>query len=361
MKQSIMTLLFALLATIQVLAQDKLEFTADTMRGETSPNGPVRILEGNVHLKQGDANLYCEYAKYFSELNETILERDVEFVDPDKTITSEKVYYFDLERTLKAVGNVVFVDSVHKMCCDVVTYHKLTEHVIASDNVVMTESSNEVVLTGEHAEYFRNDGYAFITGSPVLTKKDSTQSDEIVITGKKMEIMESGDRAVVTDSVRIDHTNGKAECNKAEYFRAENRLLLLEDPVVWQNRDRLAGDEIELFFIGRSLKQVVIRKNAFVNSPVDSTGEGTRMNKLQGDKITMSLKDNKLHQVEVEGKATSFYHILEDNDYKGMNKIIGDKIRMELNENEIIRIIIESDPEKSSGTYFPPEMVARGR
>ncbi len=340
----------------QALAQEKLEIKADIIRGMESARGPVRILEGNVHLRQGTANLFCDYAEWYANLHETILEKNVRFDDGSKTMTANKVHYYDLSHVVHAEGDVVLVDSMQTMKAEQVTYKEIEEHIIAENKVELTDQQNEVVLTGTHSEYLLQKGYAFIVGGPELIKKDSTGNTEIRVIAGKIELFNSGDRIVISDSVHITHSNGQATCDHAEYFKKDNRLVLKESPVVWQRHDRMSGHEIELFFRKKELQRVVIHEQALVSSPVDTTRLDGQMNRLLGDRITLMIDDNGLNEVLVEGKATSYYHILEDGDYKGMNKIIGDVITMQLANGKIQNITINSDPGKSTGIFYPPEV-----
>ena len=339
------------------IAQEKLVLNhADVMKGENTPKGNAIIANGNVHCQQGNIQMFCQRVTWYKELHETIFEQDVKIEDESKILTAKKVFYNDQTRITRAIGDVVLIDSLNRLEADNAIYYENEEQIIADDNVTITDNENEVVLTGQHAEYWRNKEYALIIGEPVLIKKDSTGKEEIRVIGKEMELLEGGKRAIVKDSVKITHNNGKASCNKAEYFKSDNRLLLLEEPVVWQNRDRLSGNEIELFFENDELRQVIITKQALVTSPVDTTIEDSRLNKLLGEKISLFIEKNVLREVLVEGQATCYYHILEKGEYKGQNKIIGDKITMNIDQGEIKGIIIESDPECSSGIYYPPDL-----
>ena len=337
------------------IAQEKLELkNADVMKGSTTPKGNMIIANGNVFFIQGDLKMFCQRVTWYKDHHETIFEQHVKFDDGEKLLTADKIFYNDLTRITRAIGNVVVIDSLRKINADKTIYYENKELIIADDNVVITDNENEVILTGQHSEYWRNKEYASITGDPVLIKKDSSGQEEIRVTGNHMELFAGGEHTVITDSVRITHNKGKSKCNRAEYFKSDNRLLLLEEPLVWQNRDRMSGDEIELYFENRKLNKVIITGQALVTSPADTTVEDSRFNRLVGEKITLLIKNNVLNEVLVEGRATCYYHILEKGEYKGVNKIIGDKITMNINDSKINKIIIESDPESSSGIYYPP-------
>jgi len=356
MKRYIYIIIFLLFGIGTAAGSEKLHIVADIMRGEMTSEGPVRMLEGNVHLRQGLANLYCNRARWYVDQHRTILEDSVKYDDGIKTLTAQKIIYNDTSRVLHAVGDVVLVDSIHTMFSDKAVYYDLSDRITAQDNVIMLDNKNNVKLTGEYANYLQETGYAIVEGNPVLIKMDSTGQEEIRVIGIKMELLEDSEMAMVTDSVKISHENGTAYCDTAIFNRSESSLKLVGEPIVWQKYDRLTGDQIELYFHKNKLDTVFILGDAEVRSPVDTLDLTGKMNTLLGLKITLDIEENKLGTVQVDGQATSQYYIFEKDAYKGVNKIIGDKILVTLKDRKIDKINIESDPGSSTGVYYPPEV-----
>jgi hypothetical protein len=297
--------------------------------------------------------------RIYDNRDEIVLHRNVRYIDPEKSLTADRIVYNKTNQLARATGHVIVVDSLHTLKAERVTYNQQTEVIIADDNVFLTDSGNEVQLTGQHAEYRRDEKYAKVTGDPVLIRTDSTGQEELRITGVEMEMQNGGDKAIVTDSVHIIHKDGKATCQQAEFYKNEEYALLKTDPIMYQRFDEIAGDEVEMHFSEKELRQVIISNNAVVTSPVDTLDPSGLMNRLHGDKITLDLEERKLKRVLVEGKATSHYHVIEKvndiDEYKGLNKVIGDKITMYLKDSKPEKIIFESDPGTSEGIYYPPE------
>ncbi|MBN1155756.1 hypothetical protein JXB12_12630 [candidate division KSB1 bacterium] len=359
MRMHISIILLLLTAMAVNAAEEKLEITADIMRGEMTSNGPARILEGNVHLKQGETSLYCQHAIWYVDQHYTILEQNVKYDDGLKVLTADKVIYDDANKVLNAIGHVVLIDSVRTIRSDRAVYYDVTDKITASSNVTLFDRENNVTLTGEYADFIQERGYATITGDPVLVKRDSTGNEEIRVKGIKMELIDDSDLALVTDSVKIIHRDGTAYCDTAKFDRSQNILRLIGQPRVLQKYDRSTGDEIQLFFHKNDLDSVIIIGNAVVTSPVDTLDVAGRLNRLLGERITLKIENNQLKTVQVNGRATSYYYIFEKDEYRGMNKIIGDRIVMDLKDRKIDTIIIESDPESSTGIYYPPEVDIR--
>jgi len=353
-----MTLLFLSVASpgrSQSQPAEKLQIiNADTMTYLKTAQGTLIKMTGNVHLKQGPAEMFCGRAEYWRDAHKTIIYDNVKIYDQEKRLFADQVFYFDIPRVFKAIGNVILKDTVREVNARQITYFKKENRVEADFNVVLKDSISYIDIFGEHAEFDNNKDYALVTGNPVLIKKDSTGRQELKITSVKMELFEGGDKAVVTDSVRITQDRANATCGVAEFYRRRNEILLKKQPVAWQGGDRLTGELIHLFIKNNQLVKAIVKKNAMVTSRVDTTGADQRRNVLTGEKITMYFKDQQLSRVEVENKATSYYYVYEDGVAKGMNKIIGDRITVFLSNSKIERILVQSDPQLSSGTYYPP-------
>lgn len=335
--------------------EDRLEIvSSDTMRHSKTYRGTLIELIGNVHFRQGTAEMFCGRAEYWKDANETIIEKNVRVYDRNKTLVADKIFYYDIPQIFKAIGKVFLKDSLRTINARQISYFKLEDRVIAEKSVVLNDSLNYIVITGERAELDNRTDYVLITGEPIFIKKDSTENEELRITSIKMELYENGDKAVVTDSVRITHSKARATCGLAEFYRKRNEILLKQSPIVWQEGDKLTGELIQLFLKKNRLTKVIVENQGKIVSKVDTTGIDPRLNILTGEKITMHFNDEQLDHVVVETKASSIYHIIEDEEDKGSNKIIGDKISVYLADRKIERIVVESNPQSSSGTYYPP-------
>lgn len=352
-------MIFIAIQPVMVCSQtqpaNKLEIVSyDSLKGTKTAEGFLYQLVGNVHLRQGDAEMFCERAKYWKDIHEAIIEQNVRMYDGTKVLFADKVFYYDLTQIFKATGNVILKDSIRQIYAKQISYFKSEDRVEADFDVIMTDSINSIDIFGQHASFDNTQDYALVTGNPMLVKKDSTGKEELRITSIKMELFEGGDRAVVTDSVRIIQRKANATCGQAEFYRDKNEIILNQNPVAWQEGDRLSGELIHLFIKDNKLTKAIVEEQAIVTSRVDTTALNQRENRMTGQKITMLFEDEQLHQVDVEDKATSYYYIFEDNEEKGMNKIIGDKISVFIKDRKIERILVESNPQLSSGTYYPP-------
>ena len=314
----------------------------------------IRELKGRVHFRQGDAHLFCEKATWFFDEERVLLERNVKIDDGEKLLFADFITYFGREMREEARGHVKIVDSTRTIEADQIIFYEEDDRAIAENNVRVTDTANFVTLTGGHGEYFRALDSVIVMINPVMIRSDSTGKEDLRIVGETMTLSQNGDKALVTDNVVITKDTTEARCGEAEYIREFNKFILRKEPRVWQIDQQLSGDTIELYFEDRHLDRVDVLGNAHVVSEADTVLLPGRMNRLTGQQMSINVHENEIETIVIENQATSWYHLIEEGEYKGLNKVIGDKLSLYLADGEIKRILIESDPDVSSGIFYPP-------
>ncbi len=330
----------------------------DTFMKQVKTDQGIKIeLYGNPHLRQGKTEMFCKRVLWWKDRGEVQIENEVRIFDEFKELTADYVYYYVDSKIYKAQSQVILKDSVRQVAADQIQYFKLEDREIADGNVVLDDWENDVKIFCGHAELDNEKEYALLVSEPIFVRLDSLGREELRITGQKMELFTGGDKAVVTDSVRILHKEATARCGVAEFYRKQNEIILKQAPLVWQKFDRLSGGTIHLFVSDKNeLHKVIVEQNAVVTSRVDTTGVQKRENELTGHLITMFFENRQLTKVVVEKKATSYYYVIEEEEDKGLNRIIGDKITVLLENRKIVNIRIESNPQLSEGVFYPTGM-----
>ncbi len=308
---------------------------------------------GNVQLVQDSASMTCDRARLIPSRSRTEFYGNVKMHEGEKWLHADQVISFDDRRVREAAGHVKMGDRATQLTARQVTYFQNEERALAEHEVTITNSDRRMVLTCGKADYLRDEDYARAWLEPVLIELDSSQAENLRITGNVIELFESGERAKVSGAVDITRQSTRAQCDTAEYFRTGGRLQLRVRPVAWQHRDELRGDMIELFIAEQKLTQAQVHGKATMISPVDSTGRDARQNSLAGGKMTLYFQNEKLEHVLVEETATSIYHVLDQGEVQGVNHVQGDRITLYISGGELQRILIASDPGVSNGKYEP--------
>jgi lipopolysaccharide export system protein LptA len=358
MKSTIIRIFLVIIVCPFVLfsqTNEQLEIVStDSIIQKTTKQGSLRELIGNVHLRQGNTDMFCKIMRWWVDLDRVVINENVRIFDKVKELVADEVLYNLKTKVYIARGNVVLKDTIRQVTADEIQYFKIEDRFLADGNVIMHDLENYINIYSGYAEIDNQKDYVKIVEDPVLIKHDSTNREELRITGLKMELYDGGEKAVVTDSVHITQKEASATCGVAEFYRDKDEIILKENPVTWQNNDRISGEIIHLYLKNDQLVKAIVKENGLVKSRVDTTEIDMRFNKLTGQQMTMFFKDQEIHKVVVENKATSFYYVVEDGEEKGMNKIIGDKIIVKIKDRKIVDIWIESKPQLSEGIFYPP-------
>lgn len=328
---------------------------ADWGGGKRIGNRNVRLLVGNVEFRQGDAYMKCQRCTQYPDEGRLDFEDNVEIFNNHKWLFADRVVYYEDPQIEEAEGNVRLVDTTKTLLARKIKYFEKDEKAFADDSVRILDEKNRLILAGNQAEYHRAIGYAKITGSPCLSKKDTTNMIELTITGKEMEMFDDGARVTVKDSVVIERGAVTATCGEVEYLDKEEKVVLRVDPQAKRKWDDLWGDEIVLLLENTEVKAIDIYGQAVVTSKVDTLeSDDNRHNFLSGEKIFVWVHDEVMDSVWVTGRATSYYHVIEEDEDKGVNKVMGDEIRLHFSEGELKRVLVPSSPGTTTGTFYPP-------
>ena len=147
---------------LEIVPTDKTD-----MRQTRTDQGILIELVGDVHLRQGKTEMFCERVKWWKESGQVIIEKDVHIFDQTKELIADKVFYFVDTKIYKAHGHVVLKDSIHHITADEIQYFKSEDKVVADGNVVMNDYENNVDIFAGHAELDNVKDYVLIIDNPI--------------------------------------------------------------------------------------------------------------------------------------------------------------------------------------------------
>jgi len=198
---------------LEIVSTDSTDFSQ-----KKTDQGMIRELIGNVHLRQGETDMFCKSMRWWVDRGEVVIEHNVRIFDKVKQLFADNVVYNVEKKVYVAHGNVTLKDTIRQITADEIKYFKSEDRVVADGNVVMKDFENNVDIFSEHAELDNRNDYVKITNNPVLIKSDSSRQEELRITGLMMEMYNGGEKAVVTDSVHFFQKEASATCGVAEFF-----------------------------------------------------------------------------------------------------------------------------------------------
>ena len=304
--------------------------------------------QGGVVFVQGPSTLRCEKAR-FHVANEVVhLERDVFIEDTDRSLEAAFVEYHGKTREEWARGGVRLQSGRHTLNADQVHYRQEPGQANAQGHVVLRDLIERAELKGREAFYDRPKGYGRVTGSPFLTRVDTTGQDTLRVWGLTMEAWSDSQKVVITDSVRIAQGALKAHCRRATYWGQTGRLLLEFSPIVWQEAQEMQADTIDMAIAKGKLQSGLLKGHAQVTS-TDTSDQGS----MTGRTIHFGAEQDSLRKVWITGQATNVYHVPEAEETPGVNTFTGDRILLVFKGKRLQRVQVLSDPGLSTGKFTP--------
>lgn len=333
-------------------------FIAERTLYEVKNSEKVVQLIGKVFFNKEDQELRCDRAIFYDEQDLTIFEGHVFYQDSSRSLRCEYFeYYSEPEREL-ARGNVELVVDEKKIYADEISYEVFHEKVFATNNVRFIDSENDIILTSDKLSYDRISQVALVEIDPKLVKLNSQGKPETTIESRIFTYYDSTKVAIAEDSVIITHNKVIGQTNLAEFYQKDNRIVMKNNPRIFQNNNEMQAEQIEMMFQNDSLKQVFLDGKGLMisNFMIDST---LTTDRLTGAAIWIDMDDDSVRHILVKGQATSIYHLIEENEVQGKNQVMGDELSIDFDKGLVDNVKVIGTPEVSRGRFYPPDAKIR--
>ncbi len=338
-----------------------------------------------VRSAEKDEPLIIKHADRFDYVNrggvqvQKLMGR-VEMEHKGALVTSDSAIHFQREERIDFSGRVHMLFKTQSIDADKVTYFKRDTTTFAKGNVVIVDTEQRARITGGEGRYVNTNEESTVRINPVFTRLDSSGKDTMTIVSKVMKHYGRGKKAVAIDSVVMTQGKTRATCGLAEYFKQQDRAVLLDAPRVRHDKNTLEGDTLTLFFknnkldhimvVGKAVARMVEEKPrnpdstkisilngdtlfAFLDSGAINRMEirsraigisyalhdSVRINRLTGKYMEFFFSGNAVDSVHVSGNATSLYFYEEAVSDRGKNETSGDSLNIYFAENRVARIL----------------------
>jgi lipopolysaccharide assembly outer membrane protein LptD (OstA) len=328
---------------------------ADELSNRTENGKAVQELYGAVHLQQGALQVTCDKAINYQDEKRLIFEGNVVFWDTVRTLTANQVVYYQETRRLTASGNVDIVQDTLEIRCQKALYLDNQEEAYFEGGVFLLDQASGSTVEGKRGVYSEPLGFSKVTGNPVFTERDTTDSVTMRIFGRDIEYHTADHLAVARDSVRVIRNDLEATGDLLEYNREEGWAVLSGTPEIRRNQEVILGDKISMFFEGGDINDVRVVGNAQATMPADSLNPD-RVNWMRGKFMDLTVENGQLTQTLLRGQAQALYYPIEDGKPQGANRVSGDMLRIWIDNGEVSRIKVIGG---TQGTYYPERMASR--
>jgi len=298
--------------------------TADTMDYNT--NTETAFFTGPSELNGDSIYLFCERGWFDTRNDVTSIWKNAVIDNRQQIIHGDSLYFNDRTGYGQSFGNVVIEDT-----------------------------SNNLIIMGNYAWYFKEPERFMITDSAMfiqVSKSDSLFLHADTITAINVaDTSAKGYRLMKAYyGCRIFSEDLQAKCDSLSYSFQDSVIRFYKSPVIWSAENQLTSDSMALITKNSKIDKLELYKSAFVTSQVD-TGS---YNQIKGRSLTGYFSNNELYKIDIKGNGESIYFLLDGPDIAGVNQTKCANIEVFVEKGKITEIIEYQNPE---GFIDPPLMV----
>ncbi len=293
-----------------VLVNPDYSIIADTLKYHTGLKtaffaGPTFIYSGGTD----SSRIYCEQGWY-------------------NTISENSVF----------AGNPYIVSKENKLSGDSLWYDNRTAVGIARKNVVVSDSLQNIIITGGYGRSDNKLKTGLVTEKAVLIKVFENDSlflhaDTLFARQDTVTLHKSW---MAYHGVRIYKTDLQGTCDSLVYTSSDSLISFHTDPVLWSEENQLTADFINMQIANSKISELRLFNSAFIISMEDSL----RFNQIKGRDMTGYFSDNKLSSIKVEGNGQSVYYTRNSKkQFTGVNRADCSDMLIFINEESKIKSI----------------------
>ncbi|HEY6161861.1 MAG TPA: OstA-like protein [Bacteroidia bacterium] len=313
----------------------------------------------NVVLTNPEYVMHCDTLRY------NTFTKTAYFLGPTTIVSSNQantIYcengWYDTDKDISQFNkNAVIVTRQQKLKGDSLYYNRKKGYGKAMMNIQVIDSVENMVITGNFAEYFEKTENSIVTGKAMLMQifdedtlflhGDTLRATYETKDSAKMKVIDYKKRMMFAyHHVKFYKPDIQGKCDSLVYTASDSTMRLFKDPVMWSDKNQLTGDKVELLTAGGHIEQIKLLNNAFVVSQEDSV----RFNQVKGKNLTGYFVKDELHKIKVEGNGQTIYYAKDKNKYMGVNKADCTDILILLKDNEVDKITFITKPD---ATLFP--------
>jgi lipopolysaccharide export system protein LptA len=394
---------------VRIVEGDSITITGRKL--EYDGNTKIAKFRNNVvFTKLATATLYTEYLDYERPLNLAYYFNGGKLVDSINVLTSNKGYYDANTNLASFKRNVEVTNPDYKMTADSLQYNSVSKiiyfvsptSVVRSDsssavyesgyyetttkksdliashvetvdyyleaidnklddlnrkylfrgNVVMTYKKENLIIYGQNADYFRDEGIAKVYNKAYLAKV-TENNDTLFMAADTLVSIDHVDpskkRLLAYNNVRIFKNDMQGVADSIEYRSIDSTIYMYNNPVLWSEGNQMTADSINMLIKNNTINRVFLINNSFVISR-DTL---INFNQIKGRKMTTFFNEKRINRVEVVGNGESLYFALDEksNSAIGMNRILCSNITIRFNDGKIKNISFYNRPEAN---FIPP-------
>ena len=313
--------------------------TITSKNGEYYSNQHKFIFQDSVILKENDYTILTNNMHYLINNQTTLFFGPSYIISNNKTIYCEKGWYNTNTNISQFEENNYVLTKNYILRGDSLYYNQNTKYGKAINNIELIDTTQNITIFGDLAEYFENNETTKITKSPYLELIEDTDtlfvsSDLFINKRTKQEQI-----ILAYNNVKLFKRNLQGKCDSLSYDMS--KIKMIDNPILWAGNYQITADTIELFITKNNINKVLLRTNPMIISKEDSTD----YNQIKGKEIIIFFKEKEIYKIDAIGNGQSILVVNDDDKNRiGLNYIESSEISLLFKNNEINHITYKSTP-----------------
>jgi lipopolysaccharide export system protein LptA len=336
--------------------------TLTSQYGYYNPKKKMFSFKKNVILTSPEYIMNCDTLNYSAEINTVFFNGPTNITSKGDHIYCEAGWYNTTNNNALFSKNA-FVDTRdQKMKGDTILYDKVNNIGKAFGHVSIIDSTQSIIVNGDKAIRIGELETATVIGHALL--KQFYRSDTLFLHADTLRAVDEHpiNKKNVKDTsitwrvfyayrkVKFFRTDIQGKCDSLIYSSKDSLMRLFKDPVLWQEKNQLTAEKIEIKTSNGAIKNLFLKNNAFIISEEDSL----MYSQIKGKQMTGYFKENKLSKIFVEGNGQTIYFVKEKRKKKeiliGVNRATCSNLMIYIKGNGVEKITFLKKPE---ATLFP--------
>lgn len=300
------------------------------------------FFEGGKLVDAGNV-LTSDWGQYDAQTRQAVFNYNVELKSPDYNMSTDTLYYNVISKDARAAGrsNVVngttniytengyfntstnkaillnrsiVEDKGSKMVADSIVYDKANRIAEGFGDFIYNDNANKTILTGEYCFYNDSTGYCMAHGNALA--KNFSEPDTLYLHSDTLKVLSYNLR---TDSVyrivegyyhsRSFRTDVQSVADSLCFNSRERTLSLYGNPVVWNGRNQIVGEEIHTYFNDSTMDSIHVINQALMCEKLDSV----HYNQIASKEMHMYFDAGQLKECHALQNVNINYFQLDDN------------------------------------------------
>lgn len=293
-------------------------------------------------LVDGNTTLTSDWGQYDAQTRQAVFNYNVELQSPDYKMSTDTLYYNVLSKDAHSAGrsNVVsgttniytenghfntandkaillnrsvVEDNNRKLVADSIVFDKQQGVAEGFGDFVVNDDANHSILSGDYCYYNDSTGISIAHGRALL--KNYAEPDTLFLHADTLKILSYN---LKTDSVyRVVHgyyhsrsfrEDVQSVADSLSFNSRERRLSLFGNPIVWNGRNQIVGEEIHSFFNDSTIDSIYVVNQALMCEQLDSLN----FNQIASKEMHMYFTDGEMRESHAVQNVNVNYFQLDD-------------------------------------------------